>query len=198
MLRMHIFDRDDNFSTSQLNENFEILDDKFEQLAIKNGILQSDLNADLLRGISISIGATKLWDNKNFIIESGLWTPRIEGSAVVGTNTYSQQYGHWSRLGNEVKATGSLALLTKDPQMSGTVLIKGLPFAPTRNYDSISVGRHAYITLPEDSMLTGITLSATNSVTLSVSKSGSGFAALNTTALANNSNISFSVTYTVS
>lgn len=62
--------------------------------------------------------------------EEGSWTPTLGAATVNGVHTYSTQIGRWSRRGNQVFITGSIAISAKDAAISGNLAIKGLPFVP--------------------------------------------------------------------
>lgn len=64
--------------------------------------------------------------NKNY--EEGSFTPTIAGTTTEGNNTYSVQVGRYVKIANRVFFDITLALSTKDSNMSGDIRIKGLPF----------------------------------------------------------------------
>lgn len=60
--------------------------------------------------------------------ESGIWTPTLGATSADGSHTYSQNEGHYARVGNIVWLAATVAVTTLDGAMSGNVAIKGLPF----------------------------------------------------------------------
>ena len=63
--------------------------------------------------------------------EEGTWTPRIEGYAgsdVGTTQTYSQQAGYYTKIGNMVYATFSVRLSSKGDIGGSYSIIRGFPF----------------------------------------------------------------------
>lgn len=61
--------------------------------------------------------------------DQGTFTPVVVGSATPGTNTYSIQFGRWTRIGRMVYCQLRVYLATLDGALAGNVRISGLPFA---------------------------------------------------------------------
>lgn len=87
-------------------------------------------------------------------IEEGLWTPAIVGLTVAGNHTYTQQEGYYYKTGKKVYINGKVRILTKDIEMSGYVLIRGLPFVPSKfsggtiaEIGNINLGTHQQFAL---------------------------------------------------
>lgn len=59
-------------------------------------------------------------------MESGTWTPEVDGEGTSGTVTYTTQAGSYTRVGNLVKCHFNLGF--KMTGGSGAIVIKGLPF----------------------------------------------------------------------
>ncbi len=70
---------------------------------------------------------TKL-DSNNMPIESGTFTPTIQGDATAGNNSYSEQNGYYYKVGKLVFAHGKITMSAKDGAISGSIYIAGLPF----------------------------------------------------------------------
>ncbi len=64
--------------------------------------------------------------------ETGTWTPKIAGSTLAGTNTYADQIGHYTKIGNLVFFDFTVSLSAVDSNMSGETCITGFPFAAKR------------------------------------------------------------------
>jgi hypothetical protein len=61
--------------------------------------------------------------------EEGTWEPTIIGSSTPGTQTYSEQSGLYTKIGNVCTVQGRVSITAKDAAMSGNTIIGGLPFA---------------------------------------------------------------------
>ena len=59
--------------------------------------------------------------------EEGTWTPTVEGSTTAGTQTYTWQYGKYTKVGNKVTVNFSVRVAST-VSMAGNVRIGGLPF----------------------------------------------------------------------
>lgn len=57
------------------------------------------------------------------------WTPTIEGDGGTNANTYSEQEGWYTRIGNVVLAWFNVTMTAKDAGMAGGAQIGGLPIA---------------------------------------------------------------------
>jgi hypothetical protein len=64
--------------------------------------------------------------------EEGTWTPTAIGSSTAGSTTYAARNGTYTKIGNQVTATGYLAVTA----MTGTnYLLLSLPFACNASYN---------------------------------------------------------------
>lgn len=82
--------------------------------------------------------------------EEGTFTPTIGGDSVAGTQTYSVQFGRYTRIGNRVYFNLRIVLTAKDAATAGNLIIGGLPFASNataHNFHSLAVGNVGLITL---------------------------------------------------
>jgi len=71
-----------------------------------------------------SAGANTLDD-----YEEGTFTPTIKGSTTAGTNTYTDQVGHYVKVGQAVIASFKILMATKDGAMAGSFAkVAGFPF----------------------------------------------------------------------
>ncbi|HUM45127.1 MAG TPA: hypothetical protein PKI14_19445 [Fervidobacterium sp.] len=62
-------------------------------------------------------------------IETGTWTPVLEGFTTGGTQTYSKQFGRYTKENKKVTLVFNLALTAKDPVTTDALVIRGIPFA---------------------------------------------------------------------
>ena len=60
--------------------------------------------------------------------EEGTWTPVIEGSTSAGSYTYTNGYGYYTKIGQQVTITFNLTNITQVSAGTGYMQIKGLPF----------------------------------------------------------------------
>lgn len=67
-------------------------------------------------------------------IESGVWTPILIGETTSGTNTYTKQIGSYYKIGNLVHCEFWIETSDVDSNMSGTLIIAGLPFSVKNTY----------------------------------------------------------------
>jgi len=74
-------------------------------------------------------------------IESGTWTPVLEGATVAGNNTYSTQIGTYHKIGKYVRLNFRVVITAKDESMSGALRIGGIPFANARVSNLSDAGR---------------------------------------------------------
>jgi hypothetical protein len=65
---------------------------------------------------------------RDFDALSGTWTPRLERTTTIGTNTYSVQKGSYYKVGKLVKLTFLITLSAKDAAIDGNLIITGLLF----------------------------------------------------------------------
>jgi hypothetical protein len=139
---------------------------------------------------------------ERYIINQGTWTPVIYGSAVAGTNTYSQQYGRWYRDGDMVTLDCRIVMTAKDLAMDGDIYISGIPFAYpatlTNGLASASIGRWANINLDANYTQLGVTLAANSDVML-ISEAGSGQLLINLVAasITDTTTLMFSIRYPI-
>lgn len=77
-------------------------------------------------------------------IESGSFTPLVEGQTTSGNNTYSIQVGKYYLIGKLCHIDIRIVLTSKDANMSGNIAIAGLPFASKNDGDRrpTMVGRY--------------------------------------------------------
>lgn len=82
------------------------------------------------KGIDFSINANAPGATSELLndYETGTWTPTIGGSGSNPTATYSTQVGNYTKIGNMVYFVARIGLATYSGG-SGTVLLRGLPFA---------------------------------------------------------------------
>jgi len=66
--------------------------------------------------------------------EEGTWTPQAAGVSSYGTYTYTEQMGHYVKIGNQVTAWINLTNVSTSSAGSGGAIIRGLPF--TCNWQS--------------------------------------------------------------
>jgi hypothetical protein len=78
-------------------------------------------------------------------IESGIFTPLILGTSVLGNHNYSIQYGRYYMIGKKVHCDIFIRLSTKDASASGDVVIGGLPVAVASKYSVGSIGQYGNI-----------------------------------------------------
>jgi hypothetical protein len=71
-------------------------------------------------------------------VESGVWTPVLEGSSVAGINTYTSQVGRYTKINARVFFDARVSLSAKDTAMAGGLRIAGLPY-PTANIGNYRV-----------------------------------------------------------
>jgi hypothetical protein len=65
---------------------------------------------------------------------SGTWTPVIAGYDVAGVNTYTTQFGEYTKSDKKVTVKFAVALSAKDASMEGAIIISGLPLATKTNF----------------------------------------------------------------
>jgi len=76
-------------------------------------------------------GAVITSDIFNDGYQEGTWTPNVEGKTTAGTVSYTNRYGHYTRVGNVVTIEG----YTNYNSLTGTgdLLITGLPYEPSND-----------------------------------------------------------------
>lgn len=95
-----------------------------------------DLTSTYLSFLRSAARAGRIWtfpdEAGNVSIQnSGVWTPRFQGSTTPGVNTYSTQDGWWIKRQGSVSVFGRIGLSAKGTgpnAMSGNAMIAGLPF----------------------------------------------------------------------
>ena len=61
-------------------------------------------------------------------VEYGVWVPRIAGTTTPGTQTYSTQFGRWSKYGFTVNLHFRVNMTAKDGATAGNIVITDFPF----------------------------------------------------------------------
>ena len=61
----------------------------------------------------------------------GTWTPSLKGTTIAGTFTYTNQQGHYTRIGDLVSAFGRVTISAIAVAPTGNLRIAGLPITPT-------------------------------------------------------------------
>jgi hypothetical protein len=87
-----------------------------------NSTHKTEFDAHLADNVTDSDGAHGLK------IETGTFTPYIYGTTTAGENTYSQQRGYYTRIGDRVFIDIYVYIDTKDEAMAGNLAVGGLPF----------------------------------------------------------------------
>lgn len=106
----------------------------------------------------LNAGREKINANFSELVASPTsWTPVLAGSAVAGTHTYSTQTGGYVAIGPLVVAFFNIVLTAKDPAMSGSVQVQGLPAAAIAGGDGgVVPSRFANVDVPAGTVqLTG-------------------------------------------
>jgi hypothetical protein len=67
--------------------------------------------------------------NKLDDYEEGTWTPTVRGHTTAGSYTYSENQGHYTKVGNLVTAWFNISNVTTVTTGSGTLRINNLPFS---------------------------------------------------------------------
>lgn len=130
-------------------------------------------------------------------VEEGVWLPTLEGSTTAGSHTYTTRDGAYYKIGKVVVCSGAIKIGTKDAAMAGNVLIGSLPFvAKASTFSAMTI---SYLSLVDYTTnynsLNGIISGGTSKIT--ILQSGDNIAATNlpVTAVVNNTEIRFSITY---
>jgi hypothetical protein len=125
--------------------------------------------------------------------EEGTWTPIYEGhTGTPGAIAYSAQTGFYTRIGRLVFVQG-LITLTNNGDWTGLARIAGLPFS-SANVDAIGSIYTANVTY--DGQLVLDMSSGANYVWIGVNKTATVTGNLDTTGVADNTSMYFSITYT--
>lgn len=121
----------DPVKIEDINDNMDVLDQT----------IMSHLAEDMTEGDT----------PHGMVYEVGEWTPKIEGLSVSGEHVYGWQIGRYTRIGDIVYISCSVRIDTKDNNMSGTLILTGIPFRPmsTSNLKwGMSIGRIENLGLP--------------------------------------------------
>jgi hypothetical protein len=128
-------------------------------------------------------------------VESGTFTPKLEGDSGTSNHTYSRQDGHYYKIGSLVWFTATISLSAKDAGMGGNVKFSGLPFIVSQHtsgaiseYGDIATGGKELVV----SLRTGV-----NFGRLQLSGDNVWFLTLPASALANYPTITISGCYKV-
>lgn len=62
------------------------------------------------------------------------WIPVIAGFSTAGTNTYTLQFGEYTKSDKKVTIKFAISLSAKDAAMAGGIIITGLPYAAKTNF----------------------------------------------------------------
>jgi hypothetical protein len=129
--------------------------------------------------------------------EEGTWTPVYEGaSGSAGSLAYAVQNGSYTKIGRSVQLNGRLVLSNKG-SWTGAVRINGLPFASggAANFQCNGAMTLQNVTLTGYQCMISISVSGTTFLNPIETVSAGSFALLNTSAIANNSLLDFSIAY---
>jgi hypothetical protein len=138
-------------------------------------------------------GTSELLDD----YEEGTWTPVYEGATgSAGGLAYVTQNGSYTKIGRSVQLNGRLALSNKG-SWTGAVRISGLPFSSggAANFQCNGAMTLQNVTLTGYQCSITISVSGTAFLNPIETVSASSFALLNTTAIANDSLLDFSISY---
>jgi len=80
------------------------------------------------------------------LTEKGTFTPTLYGLTTAGTQTYTNQTGKYSRIGNIVYITVFIVMSAKDAATSGDLRLGGMPY-PASDYSSMSISYLSNLTL---------------------------------------------------
>lgn len=132
--------------------------------------------------------------------EEGTWTPVIGGAGGTSGQSYSAQFGVYTKIGNRVTCDFTLAMTAKGT-ITGNLELQGLPFATSASglyRASLLIANQNAITLTAGHILQGM---AANNVSVcalfETDYSGDVSAAITTAAVANTTQLYGSITYTV-
>jgi len=120
-------------------------DTKTSALTAKTSLASGDL-------LYLSSGGNDRSIDVDNFSETGTFTPTIYGATTAGSHTYSQQNGHFCRVGKMVQFSIFLQLTSKDVAMSGSIRFSGLPYACTGSnaYTPASIAWVQNLTLTSD------------------------------------------------
>jgi peptidoglycan/xylan/chitin deacetylase (PgdA/CDA1 family) len=108
--------------------------------------------------------------------DTGTWTPKLEGSLVLGNHKYEVQFGSWTKSANMVTARFCIKIPTTgfDKTMSGDIKITGLPFS-TITTEALPISAVEYNILNLDTDYNNVFMKVlSNSNFISLFKSGNG------------------------
>jgi hypothetical protein len=130
------------------------------------------------------------------IYDEGLWTPILNfGGATTGI-TYSVQGGMYTRVGNRIFLCCRI-LLTSKGTATGKATITGAPFIASC-MGTVNIGRYAYINLKTAAYSSIATIqTATDTIELQETGDNVAILDLDDTDFSNNSEIMFTLIYTV-
>ena len=95
----------------------------------------------LLNGVAVDgSGDVQIPLPASFPVESGTWTPVLSGNVTAGSPVYTVQKGFYTRTGNVVTVSCSVAISSRGG-LSGSLRITGFPFMP-KDAASINIGRY--------------------------------------------------------
>ena len=128
-------------------------------------------------------------------IESGTFTPKLEGDSGTSNHTYSQQVGHYYKIGSLVWFTANIALSAKDAGMGGNVKFSGLPFIVSQ-FTSGIISEYGNIATGGKELVVNLRVGV-NFGRLQLSGDNVSFLLLPASALANDSHITISGGYKI-
>tara|TARA_R110000822_G_scaffold68587_12_gene166918 strand:- start:1637 stop:3100 length:1464 start_codon:yes stop_codon:yes gene_type:complete len=128
--------------------------------------------------------------------EEGTFTPTLYGTAVVGTPTYSKQYGRYTKVGNRYHFLIELAL-TNLNAASGNMRLSGLPFTSAAFTTAVTVGTAANASITAGQSFAARALSSSSDIALLIYSSTSGNTSVINTELTNTLSISLAGTIEV-
>ena len=111
------------------------------------------------------------WDGKDIAtIETGTWTPVLEGSTTAGVLTYAEQYGWYKKINDLVFVVGKIEVSGYTTLPTGIAVIRGLPYSATNASARYFGGANGMNGLNDSfNIITGVTfLGNTSSINLFV------------------------------
>lgn len=130
-------------------------------------------------------------------IESGTFTPTLEGAGVKGSHTYIYQSGYYYKIGKQVTISGRIKINIKDTAMTDFVRIANLPFvakSQTQGYVPCEIGQYNNFTGLTGKGLTGYINPGTTLIDLLYQESNESIS-VKSANIANNTDLMFSATY---
>lgn len=139
------------------------------------------------------------WIRLGFEPLTGTFTPTLIGSTTPGVQTYTTQYGEYTKIGRLVHCQGRVTISAKDAGIAGVALIGGLPFpsSPTATLrGSCLIGYHNGVTLPAGTtQLAGTIATSISAIGLYASGSGAVATTIPVANIASATDIIFSTEY---